>query len=204
MKPIILPELIDKGDSIEGIPWRQLFIWGEPRKSGIGTWDGQSHVGWVYPLRLRLPVYPEVFLNSFTEKMEGQPCCRPVEILRETAASYAHGTAEYCTPCSLHMMRSSFVSIKRRRPHMSSALCWRTFSASLVISGALPATEGTPVAFLPLHPCSHYDWSHSVMICVDSHVIEGSGIDEQKISQRLFSVAICLLPVWFLSINTFE
>ena len=35
---------------------------------------------------------------------------------------YAHGTAEYCTPCSLHMMRSSFVSIKRRRPHMSRAL----------------------------------------------------------------------------------
>ena len=57
----------------------------------------------------------------------GQPCCSPVEILRETAASYAHGTAEYCTPCSLHMMRSSFVSIKRRRPHMSSALYWRSF-----------------------------------------------------------------------------
>ena len=33
------------------------------------------------------------------------------------------------------------------------------FSASLVISGALTATEGTPVAFLLLllHPCSHYD-----------------------------------------------
>ena len=31
------------------------------------------------------------------------------------------------------------------------------FSAFLVISGALPATEGTPVAFLLLHPCSHYD-----------------------------------------------
>ena len=125
MKPIILPELLDKGDSIEGIPWRQLFTWGEPRISGIGTWAGQRPAGWVYPLRL--PVYPEVFLNSFTEKMEGQPCCRPVEILRETAASYAHGTAEYCTPCSLHMMRSSFVSIKRRRPHMSRAFCWRTF-----------------------------------------------------------------------------
>ena len=134
----------------------------------------------------------------------GQPCCSPVEILRETAASYAHGTAEYCTPCSLHMMRSYFISIKRRRPHMSRALCWRTFSASLVISGALPATEGTPVAFLLLHLCRHYDWSKFVLICVDSHVIEGSGIDEQKISQRLFSVAICLLPVWFLSINTFE
>lgn len=36
---------------------------------------------------------------------------------------YAHGTVGYCTPCSLHMMRSSFVSIKRRRPHMSGALC---------------------------------------------------------------------------------
>ena len=36
---------------------------------------------------------------------------------------YAHGTAEYCTPCSLHMMRSYFISIKRRRPHMSRALC---------------------------------------------------------------------------------
>ena len=33
MKPIILPELLDKGDSIEGIPWRQLFIWGEPGKA---------------------------------------------------------------------------------------------------------------------------------------------------------------------------
>ena len=84
MKPIILPELLDKGDSIEGIPWRQLFIWGEPRISGIGTWDGQSHAGWVYPLRL--PVYPEVFLNSFTGKMEGQPCFRSVEIFRETDA----------------------------------------------------------------------------------------------------------------------
>ena len=84
MKPIILPELIDKGDSIEGIPWRQLFIWGEPRKSGIGTWDGQRHAGWVYPLRL--PVYPEVFLDSLPGEREGQPCCRPVEILRETAA----------------------------------------------------------------------------------------------------------------------
>ena len=60
-------------------------------------------------------------------KEERQPYCRTVEILRETAASYAHGTAEYCTPCSLHMMRSSFVSIKRRRPHMSSALYWRSF-----------------------------------------------------------------------------
>ena len=124
----------------------------------------------------------------------GQSCCSPVEILRETAASYAHGTAEYCTPCSLHMMRSYFISIKRRRPHMSRALCWRTFSASLVISGALPATEGTFVAFLLLHLCSHYDWSHSVLICVDSHVIEGSGIVEQKISQRLFSVAILFTP----------
>ena len=127
MKPIILPELIDKGDSIEGIPWRQLFIWGEPRISGTGTWDGQSHAEWIYPLSLRLPVYPEVFLNSLPGKKKGQPCCRTVEILRETAASYAHGTAEYCTPCSLHMMRSSFVSIKRRRPHMSGALCWRIF-----------------------------------------------------------------------------
>ena len=115
MKPIILPELIDKGDSIEGILWRQLFIWGEPRKSGIGTWDGQSHAGWIYPLSLRLPVYPEVFLNSLPGKKKGQPCCRTVEILRETAASYAHGTVGYCTPYSLHMMRSSFVSIKKKK-----------------------------------------------------------------------------------------
>ena len=198
------PKLIDKGDSIEGILWRQLFIWGEPGKSGTGTWDGQRHAGWIYPLRLRLPVYPEVFLDSLPGEREGQPCCSPVEILRETAASYAHGTVGYCTPYSLHMMRSSFVSIKRRRSHMSRAFCWRTFSASLVISWALSATEGTPVAFLLLHLCRHYDWSKFVLICVDSHVIEGSGIDEQKISQRLFSVAICLLPVWFLSINTFE
>ena len=124
----------------------------------------------------------------------GQSCCSPVEILRETAASYAHGTAEYCTPCSLHMMRSYFISIKRRRPHMSRALCWRTFSASQVISGALPATEGTPVGLLPLHPFRYYDWSKFVLICVDSHVIEGSGIDEQKISQRLFNVAILFTP----------
>ena len=86
MKPIILPELLDKGDSIEGMPWRQLFIWGEPGKSGTGTWDGQSHAGWIYPLSLRLPVYPEVFLNSLPGKKKGQPCCRTVEILRETAA----------------------------------------------------------------------------------------------------------------------
>ena len=203
MKPIILPELIDKGDSIEGIPWRQLFIWGEPRKSGIGTWDGQRHAGWVYPLRL--PVYPEVFRNSIPGKMEGASHAAVLsKSFVKRLPPYAHGTVGYCTPCSLHMMRSSFVSIKRRRPHMSRALCWRTFSASLVISGALPATEGTPVGLLPLHPFRYYDWSKFVLICVDSHVIEGSGIDEQKISQRLFSVAICLLPVWFLSINTFE
>ena len=168
MKPIILPELIDKGDSIEGIPWRQLFIWGEPWKRGSGIWEGQSHAGWIYPLSLRLPVYPEVFLNSLPGKKKGQPYCRTVEILRETAASYAHGTAEYCTPCSLHMMRSSFVSIKRRRPHMSGALYWRSFLLpwsypghflpqkghlwpSFFFTLAVTMTEVTPSWFVSIH-----------------------------------------------------
>ena len=128
MKPIILPELLDKGDSIEGIPWRQLFIWGDPGKSGIGTWDGQSHAGWIYLLSLRLPVYPEVFRNSIPGKMEGASHAAVLsKSFVKRMPPYAHGTAEYCTPCSLHMMRSSFVSIKRRRPHMSGALCWRIF-----------------------------------------------------------------------------
>ena len=204
MKPIILPELIDKGDSIEGIPWRQPFIWGEPWKSGIGTWDGQSHAGWIYPLSLRLPVYPEVFLNSLPGKKKGQPCCRTVEILRETAAPICPRDCWI-----LYTMLAAYDALlfclnKEKKATHVKGLLLTHFSAFLVISGALPATEGTFVAFLLLHLCSHYDLSHSVLICVDSHVIEGSGIDEQKISQRLFSVAICLLPVWFLSINTFE
>ena len=204
MKPIILPELLDKGDSIEGVPWRQLFIWGEPGKA-------ESE---LETARVMLDEYirsasvsQSILKYSSTALLERWKASHAAVLSKsfvKRLPPYAHGTAEYCTPCSLHTMRFSFVSIKRRRPHMSRALCWRTFSASLVISGALPATEGTSVAFLLLHSCRHYAWSHSVLICVDSHVIEGSGIDEQKISQRLFSVAICLLPVWFLSINTFE
>ena len=134
MKPIILTELLDKGDSIEGIPWRQLFTWGEPRKSGIGTWDGQSHVGWVYPLRLRLPVYPEVFLNSFTEKMEGQPCCRPVEILRETAAPICPWDCWI-----LYTMLAAYDALlfclnkEKKATHVRGPLLTH-FSASLVIS----------------------------------------------------------------------
>ena len=192
MKPIILPELLDKGDSIEGIPWRQLFTWGEPRKSGIGTWDGQSHAGWVYPLRL--PVYPEVFLNSFTGKMEGQPCFRSVEILRETDAPICPWDCWI-----LYTMLAAYDALlfclnkEKKATHVRGPLLTH-FSASLVISGVFLATEGTPVGLLPLHPFRYYDWSKFVLICVDSHVIEGSGIVEQKISQRLFNVAILFTP----------
>ena len=203
MKPIILPELLDKGDSIEGIPWRQLFIWGEPGKAES---ELETAKVMLDEYIRSASVSQSILRYSSTAFLER----RKVAILPYCRNPSRNG----CLICPwdcwiLYTMLAAYDALlfylnKEKKAHMSRAFCWRTFSASLVISWALSATEGTPEAFLLLHFCSHYDWSHSVLICVDSHVIEGSGIDEQKISQRLFSVAICLLPVWFLSINTFE
>ena len=67
---------------------------------------------------------------------------------------YAHGTAEYCTPCSLHMMRSYFISIKRRRHtcqgpsvdaffcfpgHIRGTSCHRRDTCGLPSSSPLPS-----------------------------------------------------------------
>ena len=194
MKPIILPELIDIG----------RFYWRHPLKT-------TRHMRRALKKRKRNLRRPESCWMNISAPPPSPSLSKGIpwqsswkEERPAMLPSCRNPSWNGCLICSwdcwiLHTMLAAYDALlfclnkKKKATHVKRPLL-TFFSASLVISGALPATEGTPVAFLLLHPCSHYDWSHSVLICVDSHVFEGSCIDEQKISQRLFSVAILFTP----------